>query len=498
LNGELILILAPFGRDGALAEQALRAGGFSARSCGNIDELCAALGNDVGAAVLTEEALSPGAILRLQAALSRQAAWSDLPLIVFGSRDLTVGEAGNLTLLDRPVRMRTLLSAVRTALRARRKQYQVRDLVAVLEQSVRDRDQFLAMLGHELRNPLASLVTATELINRQAGQSFVRERTVISRQLRHLARLVDDLLDVARITRGQISMRWEDVNLVDLVSRVLQGFETTAQAHAVHLELVPGEKTLTVHADVIRLEQVVTNLLSNAIKYTNAGGRVSVSLLRAGADVELRVRDTGLGISAEMLPRVFDLFAQAPGTLDRAQGGMGIGLTLVQRLVALHGGTVEAISAGLGKGSELVVHIPLLPEPVVMPGAEISPANAASSRLRLVIAEDNADSRELLQSALEEMGHSVTACADGNSAIQRALSQTPDAMLVDLGLPGRDGFEVAREIREALGPAVRLVALTGYGQSADRQRALEAGFDDFLVKPASLDAVQRALVPSPA
>ncbi|HZR07520.1 MAG TPA: hybrid sensor histidine kinase/response regulator [Myxococcales bacterium] len=496
MSGELILILAPLGRDGALAEQALRAGGFSARACGSIDELCAELGNDVGAAVLTEEALSPGAILRLEEVLSRQPAWSDLPLIVFGGRDLTVGEAGNLTLLDRPVRMRTLLSAVRTALRARRKQYQVRDLLAALEQSVRDRDQFLAMLGHELRNPLAALVTATEIINRQAGQGFVRERNVISRQLRHLARLVDDLLDVSRITRGQISMRWEDVDLVELVSRVVQGFEAAAQAQSVHLELVPGERTILVHADVIRLEQVVTNLLSNAIKYTNAGGRVTVTLSRGAADAELRVRDTGLGISPEMLPRVFDLFAQAPGTLDRAQGGMGIGLTLVQRLVALHGGTVDAISPGLGKGSEFVVHIPLLSKPVALPGRETSAENGASApRLRLVIAEDNADSRELLQSALEEMGHSVIACADGNSAIQRALSQAPDAMLVDLGLPGRDGFEVAREIRGALGAAVRLVALTGYGQSADRERALQAGFDAFLVKPASLDAVQRALVP---
>ena len=496
MNRELILILAPVGRDGSLAEQALRAGGFFARACSNIDELCAALGTEVGAAVLTEEALSSGAVARLETALSQQPAWSDLPLIVFGSRDFTVGEAGNLTLLDRPVRMRTLLSAVRTALRARRKQYQLRDLVAELEKSVRDRDQFLAMLGHELRNPLAALLTATELINRQAEESFARERAVISRQLRHLARLVDDLLDVSRVTRGQISVQREEVNLVDLVSRVVHGFESTARMQGVHLELVSGANALTVHGDVIRLEQIVTNLVSNAIKYTNSGGHIAVILRTASADAELRVRDTGVGISGEMLPRVFDLFVQAPGTLDRAQGGMGVGLTLVQRLVALHGGSVEAISAGLGKGSEFVVRIPLSPPAAAAAKESLSPESTVPSRrLRLVLAEDNPDSRELLQAALEEMGHSVIACADGISAVERAVSHTPDAVLVDLGLPGRDGFEVAREIRETLGPAVRLVALTGYGQSADRQRALEAGFDAFLVKPASLDAVQRALVP---
>ena len=492
MKGELIVILAPVGRDGPLAQQALQAGGFSARVCADMDELCAALGDEAGAAVLTEEALFPAAAARLEQTLSRQPPWSDLPLIVFGSRALTVGEAGNLTLLDRPVRMRTLLSAVRTALRARRKQYQVRDLLAALERSVSDRDQFLAMLGHELRNPLAALVTAAELIDRRAGDTFPRERAVISRQLRHLSRLVDDLLDVSRVTRGKIPMRLEDVDLGGLLSRVVQGFESAAAAQGVRLELQGGEQTVPVRGDTIRLEQIATNLVSNAIKYTNRGGRVAVILVRQDGAAQLRVRDTGVGISAEMLPRVFDLFAQAPATLDRAQGGMGIGLTLVQRLVALHGGTVEGFSDGLGKGSEFVVRLPL--SEGVTPALNVRPASAGAARpLRLVLAEDNADSRDLLRVALEQMGHTVSPCGDGISAVERAVAERPDAMLIDLGLPGSDGFEVARAVRNKLGAAVRLVALTGYGQEVDRERALKAGFDDFLVKPADLEAVQRAL-----
>ena len=493
MNGELIAILAPVGRDGPLAEQALRAGGFSARACATIDDLCDALDQGAGAAVLTEEALIPEVMTRLERALSNQPAWSDLPLIVFGGRELTVGEAGNLTLLDRPVRMRTLLSAVRTALRARRKQYQVRDLLAALEQSVRDRDQFLAMLGHELRNPLAALVTATELIERQAGDRFARERGVMARQLRNLSRLVDDLLDVSRVTHGKIPMRLEAVELRALLTRVAQNFSEAAQARSVRLEVRAGDDPVTVRGDAMRLEQIAGNLLSNAIKYTDRGGRVLVTLEREGEVAVLCVEDTGVGISKEMLPRIFDLFVQAPWTLERAQGGMGIGLTLVHRLVALHGGTVEAKSEGVGKGSVFVVRVPLSAAPADDAGSIRAAAPGPQRKLRVVVAEDNEDARELLRFALELKGHNVVSCGDGISAVERAVSHKPDAMVIDLGLPGRDGYEVARSIRARLGHGIRLIALTGYGLPSDRERALEAGFDAFLVKPADISAVEGAL-----
>jgi CheY-like chemotaxis protein len=241
---------------------------------------------------------------------------------------------------------------------------------------------------------------------------------------------------------------------------------------------------------------VVANLVSNAIKYTNAGGRVELRVEAQDGQAVLRVRDTGVGIAPAMLPRVFELFAQAPGALDRAQGGMGIGLTLVKRLVELHRGTVQAASEGPGQGSEFVVRLPLAgpasagsAQGAVKDGSRPS----ASRRLHVVIAEDNVDARDLLQFALEQLGHRVEPCEDGVSAIECAVVGKPDAMLIDLGLPGSDGYQVARAVRGALGEAIRLVALTGYGQPGDRERALAAGFDAFLVKPAEIDAVERAL-----
>ena len=278
MTSERILVLAPVGRDGQLAERALRGGGLEALACADIEQLCERIGEGAGAAVLTEEALFPGAATRLSEELGRQPPWSDLPLIIFGSRETSGAQAGNVTLLDRPARVRTLLSAVRAALRARHRQYQVRDLLTALEGSVRDRDQFLAMLGHELRNPLAALYTAAELIDRQAGDSFTRERAVVGRQLRHLSRLVDDLLDVSRVTRGKIALHVECIDLREVVHRAIQGFERAAQIQGVQIVDALGEGSVMVRGDLLRLEQIVGNLLSNAVKYTNAGGRIEVSL----------------------------------------------------------------------------------------------------------------------------------------------------------------------------------------------------------------------------
>jgi signal transduction histidine kinase len=257
------------------------------------------------------------------------------------------------------VRIRTMISAARAALRARRRQYEVRDLLGVMEQSVRDRDQFLAMLGHELRNPLSALLTASQLIDLQSGAVLERERAVVRRQLRHLSRLVDDLLDVSRVTRGKIVLHTARVDLRMVVQRAVQEFDSAARKQGVQLTAALGEAEVVVNGDLLRLEQIVGNLLHNAVKYTNASGQVEVRLGIEDGLAILQVRDSGVGISREMLPRIFDLFAQAPGALDRAQGGMGIGLTLVQRLVELHGGSVGVSSEGLGKGSEFVVRLPV-------------------------------------------------------------------------------------------------------------------------------------------
>jgi signal transduction histidine kinase/CheY-like chemotaxis protein len=488
---ERVLIHAPVGRDGQLAQRVLAEAGVEAVLPAGMEELCAMLDEGAGAVLLTEETLTASGMALLLGALSRQPTWSDVPLLVFGAPSSTLLEqSANMTVIERPVRIRTLVSATRAALRARRRQYETRNLVLKLEQSVRDRDQFLAMLGHELRNPLAAIVTASELMERRAGDAFRREREIVARQSRHLARLVDDLLEVARVTSGKIALHPSTFDLHGLVQRALAVLQPAARQRSVEIVLHPGAAPLFLTADTVRVEQVLTNIVGNAIKYTPSGGRIDVEVRQEGGEAVLRVRDTGVGIDPAILPRIFDLFIQAPDTMDRAQGGMGIGLTLVQRLVTLHGGSVRARSEGSGKGSEFEVRLPL--RAAAPPAAKSAPAGPVARRTVLLV-EDNADSREAMQIALEHMGHRVISSADGAAAIHLALAEKPDVMIVDLGLPGKNGYEVARAMREALGKGVRLLALTGYGQPEDRERALAAGFDVFLTKPAEIDAIGRAM-----
>jgi signal transduction histidine kinase len=486
---ERILILAPLGRDGPLTKAALERSGLLACVCRDIGELCMLIAEGAGAAVLTQEALPEPSVSLLARALESEPPWSDLPLVILGGAES--GRFSNATFLERPVRTRLLIAMVQAALRARRRQYQVRDLLEELEHSVRSRDQFLAMLGHELRNPLAAIVMASDLLDRKATGETARERNVITRQARNLSRLVDDLLDVARVTRGKIALHLEALDLGELVRRTIGVFSERARVHDLQLVVSRVDEGIVVRGDPLRLEQVLANLLTNAIKYSDRGTTIEVSVEREQGAAALRVKDQGVGMDPAFLPRIFELFTQGPGSLDRAQGGMGIGLTLAQSLVRLHGGSIEAHSEGTGKGSELVVRLPLAQ--MREPSRPESSGIRTPRPLRVLLVEDRADSRNVLQTALEERGHRVETSGDGNSAVERALAAPPEAMLIDLGLPGRDGFEVARTIRAALGTGVRLIALTGYGQPADRERALAAGFDAFLVKPATVDAVEAAL-----
>ena len=357
MNAERVLVLAPLGRDGPLIRDALLRAQLEAHVCATLDELCALLPEGAGTAVLTQEALPPLALVRLVEALREQPPWSDLPLVILGN--VAIAQLSNVSFLDRPLRARLLVGTVQAALRQRRRQYEVRDLLAELQQSVRDRDQFLAMLGHELRNPLAAIVTASDLIDRKAQGAMEPERRVLARQARNLSRLVDDLLDVARVTRGKIVLHEEPLDFRELVGRVCDGFRERARQQGLELAAHLPSAPVRVSGDQLRLEQVLTNLLTNAVKYSNSGTRIDVMLACEGGAAVLRVKDQGVGISPSLLPRVFDLFTQAPGALDRAQGGMGIGLTLVRSLVALHRGSVEAHSEGTGKGSEFVVRLPV-------------------------------------------------------------------------------------------------------------------------------------------
>jgi PAS domain S-box-containing protein len=353
------------------------------------------------------------------------------------------------------------------------------ELLAAAQAANLAKDAFLAMFGHELRNPLAAIASAVQVLALAGSvHDVTRPRSVIERQVRHLTRLVDELLDASRVQTGKITLERRPLNLreaVDHALDVLRGGATPGR-HT----LVVDTDDVGVSADPVRLEQVVLNLLANAVKYTPAGRTIAVTVRAEGDDAVLAVRDEGVGISATALPRIFDLFVQGDMTLDRVQGGLGIGLTLVQTLVRLHGGTVTAASDGPGRGSVFTVRLPRVE---LDPSAETVAPPLPLVGHRILIVEDNEDSREMLRVVLERQGQEVFEAGDGAEGVAVASRVRPHLAFVDLGLPVMDGYEVARQLRRLPEPPARLIALTGYGQVEDRRRCLEAGFDDHIVKP---------------
>ncbi len=394
---------------------------------------------------------------------------------------------------------------------------ELEELNAALREANRNKDEFLAMLAHELRNPLASIHNAVQLMRNPqlpaAQQDWARD--MIERQLGHLTRLIDDLLDVARITRGKINLSREPVPLATLVARAVETVQPLLSRQRHDLVVDVAGEALFIDGDPTRLIQIVGNILSNAVKYTHPGGRIELSAGSRDEHVEIRVRDNGIGIDPGLIPTVFNLFAQASRNEAGNQAGLGIGLALVKRLVELHGGQVEAHSDGLGKGSEFTVKLPRLARALesdiaasangasangAPPGAD-SPADAATAgsaaaaasahQRRILVADDNRDALESLAQLLQLAGHEVYQAADGLEALAVASESRPELVMLDIGMPGLDGYEVARRIRAELwGRSMMLVAVTGWGQDADRRRSREAGFDSHWVKP--LDAQKLA------
>jgi PAS domain S-box-containing protein len=375
-----------------------------------------------------------------------------------------------------------------------------RDLTArrrmeALQERERQMNEFLAMLAHELRNPLASIVNALGLMRNSPQEDQAEIRQIIERQSRHLARIVDDLLDVSRITRGKIALKKELIDLNNIVARTVESCQPQIDAHehAVELHLPDGE--MPVEADSTRLSQIILNLISNAVKYTPQGGHITVTVTREDEMAVLRVRDTGIGIHAALLPKIFDLFVQGDRSLDRTEGGLGIGLTLVRRLVEMHGGSVAALSNGPGEGSEFVVRLPLaLGRSIAGEAAKKPAAQAPAKPRRLLVVDDNRDFANTLGALLETMGHDVRIAYDGTDALSKADAHLPEVVFLDIGLPGKNGYDVARALRSSPDLAgATLVALTGYGQAEDRRRVREAGFDYHLVKPAEPAEIMRIL-----
>jgi two-component system, sensor histidine kinase len=350
-------------------------------------------------------------------------------------------------------------------------------------------------LSHELRNPLGAICNATQLLTRAAPQAAAaRPLAVLERQTKHLARLVDDLLDVARVTTGKVVLQRRVLDLRSILGQVVQQMEPMMEAQGLLLLSSLGSRPLPVLGDPVRLEQVFSNLLTNALKYTPRGGRVALTAESGPSEVKVRVTDNGVGIAADVMPTLFTLFAQADRSLDRAQGGMGIGLTLVRSLLDLHGGSVTANSAGLGRGAEFVVCLPLERAAALDQGGPVRGRPPRLAR-HILLVEDNPDNRESLQELLAFEGHRVEVAADGPEALARAASVRPEIAIIDIGLPGMDGFEVARRLRASLGPGVVLVALSGYGQPEDRRKATEAGFNAHVTKPAGLPELEALLAP---
>jgi PAS domain S-box-containing protein len=362
-------------------------------------------------------------------------------------------------------------------------------------QANRAKDEFLAMLGHELRNPLAPIVTALQLMKMKGADVFEKERTIVERQVRHVVTLVDDLLDVSRITRGKVDLQQDPVEVRAVIDRSLElaGPLIEERQHDVSVDV---SSDLRVTGDAMRLSQVFSNLLTNAAKYTPPRGHIAIAAQQTGNEVTISVKDDGAGIDPELLPRIFELFVQDGQSLDRSQGGLGLGLAIVRSVVELHGGRVSAKSDGRGKGSEFSVVLPLLPPVRAKSGLQLGAAAPASSSAlaqgaRVLVVDDNQDALQLLAEALQLKGYQPLAAEDAASAIAVAQKHKPAVALLDIGLPVMNGYELARRLKAMPGlEAIKLAALTGYGQPSDKLQAIEAGFDEHLVKPISIEAVQ--------
>jgi signal transduction histidine kinase len=512
-NGLRVLLLAPTRRDEEVTAKALAAAGVACERCASLRAVIDALASGVGAVMLTDLALTDPQFGVLVAALQQQPPWSSVPLLLLcRDREHTPAlqhltrQLGNITLLDRPSSLRSMISAVQACLRGRQWQYQIRDhMVAqqqaeeALRQADQRKDAFLATLAHELRNPLSPIKTGLQLLRRSPGPTGPRPGLLdmMDRQVSQLVKLIDELLDVSRIATGKVVLQRELADMGSVLALAVEGSQPAIDAagHRLRVSLPPQPPCVV--GDPSRLAQAVGNLLNNAAKYTPAGGDISLTLAQEGPQAVVTVSDTGIGIPPDMLSQVFELFAQVDRTLDRCQGGLGIGLSLVRSLVELHGGSVTASSAGTDQGSSFQIRLPA----VVADGAAPTPdaphrngADTAVQRMRILVVDDNADAADTMAMLLRADGHAVQVAYNAAQALEAAQGFLPEAVFCDLGMRGMSGHEFAAHVRRdrRLGAAL-LVAITGWGGEEDQRRSRAAGFDHHLTKPASIDSIEAIL-----
>jgi len=497
---EIRVLVWASGRDGALTARFLGEAGFEALATAECAECCRELVRGAGVLIVAEELLSDPNSGSLRALLNDQPAWSDIPVIIIAGPDMrgrrhgSFGELSSVSVLHRPLSLDTLCSTVGVALRARRRQLQVRDLLEQREETNRRREEFVAMMAHELRNPLSPIRTGLQLLRlTESAQQAAQIRAMMERQIENMSRLIDDLLDVSRITRGKVELRREVLDAVEVLRHAAEARTRAAAEKGLRVEVLapPADEAACVEADPVRLEQMINNLLSNAIKFTPPNGRITLGARRAGEEVILSVRDTGIGIPRAMLRTVFELFAQTGRGLDRSQGGLGIGLTIVKTMAELHGGSVEALSDGEGKGTEMLIRLPASHRQAPPRPSRRSRWDGLPERpRRVLIIEDNRDTADSLAAFLRQRGHGVGVAYDGDAGLAAIERQRPEVVICDIGLPGTDGYRLAQRIRRrARLQRQLLIAVTGYGDPRDRERGMKAGFDHYLVKPTDPEVI---------
>jgi signal transduction histidine kinase/ActR/RegA family two-component response regulator len=504
-----VLVFAPIGRDAELTGDLLAHASIPCESCESMSALLETIEeHGAGAVLLTEEALDEGSFAAFAASLAEQPPWSDIPVLLFAgapNSDMThravrsIETLRNVTLLERPIRLAVVLSTVRAAIRSRQRQYEVRDLLVALhrarseaESANRLKDEFLATLSHELRTPLNAILGWTSMLARGQVEESRLQRVFesLDRNAQAQAQLIADVLDVSRIITGKLQLQPSVIDLCDVVARAADTVRPAAAAKNIGVTL-QGPPNCFVYGDPERLQQVFWNLLSNAVKFTAEGGSVSVEMAAQAKSVNVAVVDSGIGISREFVPFVFDRFRQADQTTTRSYGGLGLGLSIVKHLTELHGGTVAASSPGPGRGARFEVRLPAaeaasrLPPPSESPAADLVSLDGRS----ILIVDDDASTREVVAAALEAAHAEVDVAASAAEAKSKLTKHAPELIIADLGMPVEDGFSLIRGMREGEARNVPAIALSAYADQSSRDAALAAGFNAFLAKPTRADAL---------
>jgi signal transduction histidine kinase/CheY-like chemotaxis protein len=498
--GLRILIYAPVGKDAQIAGKVLAAADVESFICSDFHEVLRELDRGAGAILTVEEALATGAFRPLAQYVSQQPTWSDIPIVVMthhgadsAELDDVIKTLGNITLLERPLRTTTLISAVRSALRGRVRQYQVKE-------ADQRKDEFLASLSHELRNPLGPIRTSMLILKRMypAAYAVTQVREVVERQVTHLTRLVDDLLDVARITSGKVVLQRERMVLSAAIAHAVEICSPQLEKSQHRLDISQPSGEILLDADPVRLVQSLSNILANAIKYTLKPGTIFFKTRVEGDNVIFSIKDSGIGMDENSVTKIFDMFTQGNPVQGQALGGLGIGLSLAKRFTEMHGGTISVNSDGIGYGSEFTLTMPIVISADTVTESEfphqMEGETIAAGNRQVVVVDDNRDGADMLQRLFEADGFSVVTAYDGHEAVETVKRSRPDIVVMDIGMPGMDGYEAVRRIRQQPGGKnILMIALTGWGQEDARRLAAEAGFDHHMVKPVDFDQLKSFL-----